>query len=63
MVVKLPGEERQFCIVGAGKVIPETISSVQRWMASSTPLSNHQDNNVQSVYITVLQRVFLLLEM
>ena len=29
MDVKLPGEERQCCFVGAGKVIPETSSSVQ----------------------------------
>jgi len=29
--VKLPGKERQCCIVSAGKVIPETTSSVQRW--------------------------------
>ena len=29
-IVKLPGEEWQWCIVGPGKVIPETTSSVSR---------------------------------
>jgi len=67
--VKLPGEERQCCIVGAGKVIPETTSSVQRrffqfnidgFLDSSLKPSVF---SVQNVDMTDLKRVSLFLEM
>ena len=65
MVVKLTREERQCCIVGAGKVIPETTSSVQRcffqfnidgFLDSSLKQSVF---SVQNMYITVLKRLSL----
>ena len=63
MVVKLPGEERQCCIVGAGKVIPETIFCVQRCFFSFN-IDGFLDSSlkltfffVQNVDITVLKRV------
>jgi len=61
MIVKLPGEERQCCIVGAGKVIPEATSSVQRWVFQFN-IDGFLDSffklsvfSVQNVYITVLK--------